>query len=200
MKLTKSIILCGLGVAALSLTSCNDWLDINTDPENPSAESAEYYQRLAHIEFYTNDANQFAAWRSSMACGDWTRYVDGGTYYNMSIWFPTSAITTTSYQWWFVGAYANVPDMYDKAMAAGNYQYAGVARLIKAYGMMLMTDLYGEMPYTEAVGQSAIPKYDTGKTIFMGCINDIDEAIDLLNKGLNQTATLPKLTGGTAAT
>ena len=196
MKLLKSIILCGLGAAALSLTSCNDWLDINTDPENPSAESAEYYQRLAHIEFYTNDANQFAAWRSNMACGDWTRYVDGGTYYNMSIWLPGTAINTTPYQWWFVGAYANVPDMYNKAMAAGNYQYAGVAKVIKAYGMMLMTDLYGEMPYTESVGENAIPKYDTGKTIFMGCINDIDEAIDLLNKGLNQSATLPKLSEG----
>ena len=37
MKSLKSIILCGLGVAALSLTSCNDWLDVNTDPDNPSA-------------------------------------------------------------------------------------------------------------------------------------------------------------------
>ena len=28
MKFLKSLILCGLGVAAMSLTSCNDWLDI----------------------------------------------------------------------------------------------------------------------------------------------------------------------------
>ena len=33
MKLFKSIILCGLGAAMLSLTSCNDWLDVNVDPE-----------------------------------------------------------------------------------------------------------------------------------------------------------------------
>lgn len=196
MKFSKSIILCGVGLAALSLTSCNDWLDINTDPVNPTDASAEYQQRLAHIQFYTNDAQQFAAWRSSMACGDWTRHFGGGTYFNMSIWNPTGAVSTTPYQWWFVGAYANVPDMYKKALEAGNYQYAGAAKLIKAYGFMLMTDLYGEMPYTAAVGESAMPKYDTGKTIFMGCLNDIDEAIELLNKGQNQANNLPGLAVG----
>ena len=95
MKLFKSIILGGLVLAAISLTSCKGWLDINTDPENPSSESATYQTRLAHIEFYTNDANQFAAWRSCMALGDWTRYYNGGTYWNMSIWYPTNSITTT---------------------------------------------------------------------------------------------------------
>ncbi len=196
MKSLKSIIWCALSVAALSLTSCNDWLDVNSDPVNPTDASAEYQQRLAHIQFYTNDAQQFAAWRNSMACGDWTRNYGGGTYFNMSIWFPSNSLCTTPYQWWFVGAYANVPDMYNKAMEAGNYQYAGAARLIKAYGFMLMTDIYGEMPYTEAVGESAIPKYDNGKTIFMGCLNDIDEAIDLLNKGQSQAETLPSLAAG----
>lgn len=196
MKLIKSIILCGIGVAALSLTSCNDWLDVNTDPDTPSAETTPYELRLAHIEFYTNSATQFGAWRTSMSMGDWTRYCGGGTYYNMSIWAPTESIVTTPYQWWFVGAYVNVPDMYDKAIAAENYAYAGVARVIKAYGFMLMTDLYGEMPYTEAAGSSAMPAYDTGKTIYLGCLTDIDEAIELLGKASTQDENLPALSEG----
>ena len=134
MKLIKSIILCGMGAAALGLTSCNDWLDVNTNPNIPTAEAAKYEQRLAHIQFYTNDAYMFASWRSNMACGDWTRSVGGGTYFNMSVWYPTNSIVTTSYQWWFVGAYANVPDMIAKANAAGNKQFEGAGYLIKAYG------------------------------------------------------------------
>ena len=86
MKYIKSIMLCGICLISLSLVSCKSWLDINTDPENPSSESATYPSRLAHIEFYANDANQFAAWRTSMSMGDWTRNSGGGTYYNMSIW------------------------------------------------------------------------------------------------------------------
>lgn len=192
MKLLKSMILCGVGVASLALTSCNDWLNVNVDPDSPSDAAALYNQRLAHIQFYTRDAQVFAGWRNSFAGGDWTS-TNGSTYYNVSIHYPTSSLVTTPYQWWFVGACANVPDMYNKAKAAGNDQYAGVAKLIKAYGMMLMTDLYGEMPYTQAVGENALPEYDNGKTIFMGCIADIDEAIKLLEAGLNQPKDLPTL-------
>ena len=196
MKLYKSLLLGVAGMSMLSLTSCNDWLDINTDPDNPTDASAQYQQRLAHIQFYTNDANQFAAWRSSMAMGDWTRNTGGGTYANMSDWLPADGIVTTPYQWFFVGAQVNNQDMYDKAMAVENYQYAGAAKLLRAYGFMLMTDLYGEMPYTQACGANATPEYDTGRTIFMGCIDDIEEAIELLNKGLTQKSTLPTLAAG----
>ena len=153
MKSLKSIILCGLGVAMLSLTSCNDWLDVNVDPNTPSAESTTYDQRLAHIEFYTNSGLQFSAWRTTMSMGDWTRYNGGGNYWHVSYWYPVDGQVTTTYQWWFVGAYANVPDMIAKAEADENWQYAGAGYLIKAYGFMAMTDLYGEMPYTQAAAE-----------------------------------------------
>src|SRR5574344_1269883 len=118
MKFIKSIILCGLCLMTLSLTSCNEWLNVNTDPENPSSESATYQTRLAHIEFYTNSATQFAAWRSSMSMGDWTRNYNGGTYWSMSFWSPQTGAVTTPYPSSFVGAASTISYMYDKALAA----------------------------------------------------------------------------------
>lgn len=195
MKYLKSILLSGACLFGLSLTSCDNWLDINEDPENPTSDTAPYQSRLAHIEFYTNDATQFGAWRSSMSMGDWTRAADqGGTYYHMSYWNPQIGVVTTSYQWWFCGAACNVDDMYQKAMAAEAWHYAGAAKIINAYGFMLMTDLYGEMPYTQACGGNATPEYDTGKTIYLGCLNDIDEGIELLSKP--QASALPALSVG----
>lgn len=195
MKLIKTIFLSGALTAALSLVSCAEWLDVNTDPENPTLESAEYQLELAHCEFYTNSAQQFAAWRSSMAMGDWTRHYDqGGNYWKMSYWAPADGITTTPYQWFLVGAGATLKDMYTKAMAAENWHYAGVAKVLLAYGYMLMTDLYGEMPYTQGLAESAIPEYDNGKTIYLGCLKDIDEAIDLLSKSIDPK--LPTLAVG----
>ncbi len=197
MKLFKSLILCGLGLAAMSLTSCNDYLDINTDPNTPSAESTPYELRLAHIEFYTNSAQQFANWRNTFICGDWTRSTsNGGTYYNMSIWYPTASITTTPYQWWFVGAYANVPDMYEKAMKAGNGQYAGVAQIIRAYGMMLMADLYGEMPMLAVQEENPLPAYNTGKEIYLACFEWLDEGIELLEGAKTLPVGMPTLAEG----
>lgn len=192
MKFIKSIILCGLCLMALS--SCNEWLNVNIDPENPSSESATYQTRLAHIEFYTNHAIQIGGWRVSMSMGDWTRYSGGGTYMNMSFWSPAAGITTTPYQWWFVGAACNVEDLYYKAVAAEAWHYAGVAKIIKAYGFMHMTDLYGEMPYSDGIGENATPLYDKGDEIYVGCLKDLDEGLALLAKG--QDSSLPPLSAG----
>ena len=194
MKLLKSIILCGICMMALALTSCDSWLDVNTDPENPSSASATYENRLAHIEFYTNSGTQFAAWRSTMSMGDWTRNYNGSTYWHMSYWNPQQGAVTTAYQWWFVGAACNIEDMYDKAMADEAWHYAGVARVIYAYGFMLMTDLHGEMPFTEALGEDATPSYDNGKTIYIGCLKALDEGLELLSK--SQNPALPALSVG----
>ena len=194
MKLLKSIILCGICMMALALTSCDSWLDVNTDPENPSSASATYENRLAHIEFYTNSGSQFAAWRTTMSMGDWTRNYNGSTYWHMSYWNPQQGAVTTAYQWWFVGAACNIEDMYEKAMADEAWHYAGVARVIYAYGFMLMTDLHGEMPFTEALGEDATPSYDNGKTIYLGCLKALDEGLELLAK--SQNPALPALSVG----
>jgi hypothetical protein len=195
MKLIKSIILCGVAGIGLSVTSCGDWLDVNVDPINPTLASATYDQELASIEFYVNDAVQFGAWRSSMAMGDWTRfYTSGGTYYNMSIWYPTNSVSTTPYQWFFVGAGPDIVDMKEKALAANQYHYAGVADILYAYGFMLMTDLYGEMPFTDALGESALPKYDNGKTIYLGCLDYLDEGLEYL--AMDVDADLAQLSVG----
>jgi len=192
MKYIKSILMAF--VCVLALASCSEWLDVNVDPENPSSESALFQNRLAHIEFYTNSANQFAAWRTSMSMGDWTRYFNGGNYWHMSYWYPVSGAVTTAYQWWFVGAACNIGDMYDKAYAAEAWHYCGVAKVIRAYGFMLMTDLHGEMPYTDALSENATPVYDNGKTIYLGVLAELDEGIDFLSR--SQAAELPSLAEG----
>ena len=180
--------------------------------------SYTYPEELKMVQFYTNSALQFGAWRASMAMGDWTRYNGGGNYWHVSYWYPVMNQVTTPYQWWFVGAYGasyglyipedNLIDIYGQATRAGNYAFAGVAKVIRAYGFMAMTDLYGEMPYSEVTKgcgtggfyrypflpeDAPRPKFDNGKTIFLGCINDIEEAINLLEQAKTQNPSLPVL-------
>ena len=129
-----------------------------------------------------------------MSMGDWTRYNGGGNYWKMSYWCPVTGAVTTAYQWWFVGAACNIEDMYNKAEAAEAWHYCGVAKIIRAYGFMLMTDLHGEMPYTDAIGESAYPKYDTGKTIYLGVLKELDEGLEFLSR--SQAASVPALALG----
>ena len=49
MKLFKSMILCSVGALMTLFSGCSDWLDVNVDPENPTAGNATYDSRLAHL-------------------------------------------------------------------------------------------------------------------------------------------------------
>lgn len=180
MKYIKSLVL-GLLVAA-SLTSCNDWLDINDDPNTPSEASAKIENLLPWVEHYTLYGSSCHGYRVQFICQALTTTSRTSRDGCSAQWEATNSMCTTPYQFFFVGAGPNIISLYDKAMAEGAWHYAGAALLLKSYGFMMMTDMYGEMPYTEALGASATPKYDDGKTIFEGCLKDINSAIVLLSK------------------
>ena len=165
-----------------ALTSCNDWLDVNQNPNSATDNDVAYFQRLPHIQFYVNHAYNFCGMRTNMGCGDWTMNSRTSTYGAYSQWQMSTSPITTAYQWFFVGAASNFPKMFEKTEEAGAWHYKGVTHALRAYGFMLMTDIYGEMPYTEAHATTNTPSYDTGKTIFKGCLDEIDEAIACLQK------------------
>lgn len=179
MKAFKSLILGA--ILAIAFTSCDDWLDVNTDPNSPSAESVEYQTLLPWIQFYMSHDYTNTGSNCCMYAGNYIRTGNarerGAATWDLS----SSTRANNCYQWFFVGVGPNLGNLYDKAMADGAYHYAGAARLFKAYGFMLMTDIFGEVPYTEALGDIDFPKFDTGKTIFMGCLDDLEEAIELLS-------------------
>lgn len=192
MKYIKSLLMCALAVVAM--TSCDKWLNINENPEVPTSVSATIETRLPWCEYHVLLTEGVAGFRTTMACGDWTRTsTNGGNYLLAAYWNPVNGICTTPYQQFFVGGACNFEDLYNKAMAQGAYHFAGCAKVFGAIGYMIMTDLYGEMPYTEACGESATPTYDDGKTIYLGCLAELEEAIELFNKP--QEAGAPSLAG-----
>lgn len=104
-------------------------------------------------------------------------------------WNIQLASTTWPYQAWFVYTAGNLEPLIKKATEEEAWHYVGAAELIHAWGFMLMTNLYGEMPYTEALSGEISPKYDDGKTIFYGCLDMLDKAIEDLSKTQPSTAT-----------
>lgn len=62
-----------------------------------------------------------------------------------------------------------------------------MARIWKAFGMMIMTDSYGDVPYFEAgkgyTEQILLPKYDAQKSIYTDIIKELTEATAALDAG-----------------
>jgi hypothetical protein len=176
----------------LSATSCKKWLDVNTDASNPSNATAAEQNRLPWIQkFYCYSAG-VTNFRTS---------AQSGVYYSNSL--VGNALTTTwtshtgnttPYQTWFVEVASNLNDLYNSAQKKNAYHYMAAADVFHALGFMQMLDVYGEMPYSEALTETPSPAFDDGKTIYNGCMAKLNEAIDLF--GRTQDATAPKLSSG----
>lgn len=187
MKSLKYMMAAGC-LLTLGLSSCNDFLDVNVDPDKPNNTTAEVANRVPWIQRMFMYSAGITNYRTSMIAG--VLYSTSGTHGPAAVtWNFAPGTTTSSYQTWFVETAANLNDLYNKAKAENAYHYMAVADIYHALGFMQMLDLYGEIPYTEALGNSPVPAYDDGKTIFNGCVAKLDEAIKLLSEAQPATAT-----------
>lgn len=185
MKIYKSIFIGVLGIAALS--SCSDYLDINTNPNTPSAESAEYQYRLPWCLHYSQAGYEIGAGVSTYFSGLLTTTAareGGAARWNLA----ASTRANNMQQWFLVPCGSNLKDLYDKAMDAGAYHYAACAKYMRAFGFMEMLDAFGECPYSEALGSATSPVYDDPRDVFLSCIGELEEAIELFSKPQEQGA------------
>lgn len=179
---------------ALSWSACSDYLDINENPDNPNSTVPSPAQRLRAIQMNFVDAYESAGTRGCWITGNMTK--TNGTTSNDYIikWRPQGRSSTWPYQSWFIFTAGNLPDLFAKSEKEGAWNYLGAGQLIHAWGFMTMVDLYGEMPYSEALGDIITPRYDDGETIYKGCMAMLDAAIQNLQK--EQAAMVQPLAEG----
>jgi len=178
----------------LGSSSCEKWLDINVDPDNPNDLSATPEIRLPWIQHYYMYAWGTANMRTNTIAGILTQSSATAANGRLAAWNPLQSSCTTVYQNWFLGAAVNLNPMIARAEESGAYHYIGAAYCIRAMGFMMMLDLHGEMPYTEALSGKYNPAYDQGEVIYNGCLADLDKAIEYF--GQEQTAGAPALSKG----
>jgi hypothetical protein len=95
------------------------------------------------------------------------------------------------YQWGEINGiwntmYSNLRDVenvYTIAEKAGQSNYMGISLVMKSWMMSLVTDSYGDVPYSQATqGKSKVyfPQYDTQESIYNGILADLQRASELL--------------------
>lgn len=86
--------------------------------------------------------------------------------------------------------------MITKAKALGQGTYQAIGLIMKSHNFQILTDYYGNIPYSEAYKGTAVatPKYDKGIDIYKGIFTDLDTAIALLNNtALSNAAANPDI-------
>ncbi len=190
MKKKLLYILSGL-MLSFGVSSCDKFLDVNTDQDYAISETTTVDLRLPWIQNYYAYAWGTAGMRANTFIGTLTQTYASGTNSSLAAWDPQQGTCTTVYQNWYVGAAVNINPMIKKAEETGAYHYAGAAYCIKAMGFMMMLDLHGELPIQEAFIYKSDPAYDDGKTMYQLCMEYLDKAIENFNK--TQITTDPKV-------
>ena len=97
-----------------------------------------------------------------------------------------------------------IETMLGRTDGTGYTQHSGTGRVLKAYVLLTLVDLFGNVPYSEALSGSELvfnPKADDGKEVYNAAIILLDEAIDLLGQapGAGQALNRDIFYGGSSA-
>lgn len=152
-------------------SGCKKYLDVNKNPN--AAEEPPIAGLLANTT-YNTAYNVFSA---SNFTSYYTQYLSSpNTGSDVDIYNTVDPSGT-----WY-GFYNIMTDLYDMkrfATAKGLHAYVGVADILMALHLNMATNLWGDIPYTQAfVGvKNLTPQFDNQKALF-------DTAMQLLNDGI----------------
>jgi hypothetical protein len=171
-------------VFSFILSSCTqDFEEINTNPNGPLTVPAGLYipgivEVMADNMYSTfNGGDMGSCWAqhwSKVQYNDEERYVPRATQFD-AIWDD-----------FYSRAIKDAETMYSTAVIEKNSNLQGVALTLKAFAYLQLTDLFGDVPYTQALKAEEgvnTPVYDTQASIYEAVLLDLDNANTLLTAG-----------------
>lgn len=170
--------------ATLMATSCtnSDYLDINDNPNYvasaeaknlfPSAEAST----VAVLGLYGQITGNF-----------WCQYQTQGNstnqYNTVSVYQVTTGSSTPPCTALWINSYSHGLEDLKLAMASAketnSWEYYVASEILMAYNYLMLTDSYGDIPFTEALNSEVKnPKFDDSKSVvYPGIIAMLDDAI-----------------------
>lgn len=170
--------------AVLTVSSCDNLLDINVDPGRISSEQVTVQNLLpAAIRFTANvqfGASQFGAQYPQYLGG---QAISQYTPYGFDqLWRPL-----------YTDALPSLQEIIVRAEAQGAFNYSGIAKVMLAMNMLTASAIYGDLPYTQANQGTALlnPCYDKMQDLYQIHIPQlINSAIEDLQRPLPDLPTL----------
>lgn len=191
----KSLAIFAVALWGVAATGCSDdyMEDFNTDPSkadtiDPNAQlttaQLQTYGDLGQVEIYRN--YHYAFTQQLMGCWNTTNYGGHHTIDNNEM-----CRTWTSF---YPNAIKNLVDgIYRSGKDDSKPNINAALRIYRVYLMSLMTDIYGDCPYSEAglgyLNEKYNPRYDTQEEIYNDFFVELKAAARQLN------AAADKITG-----
>ena len=187
-------------ILSLLLSGCRDWLDINRDPNNAEITIVpmNVFLPASQVRIATllnNSSNQgFLAHHltKSGSVGGTFNFLTGRIQPQDGNGFWQELYTTNT----------NLDIVRVKAVDLGSKSFEGIAVTLMVHNFQRLVDMYGNVPYSEALKGTAVyqPKYDKAEDIYTGLLSDIDHAIACLTEAKTTAQVeVSRINGLTAA-
>jgi len=178
-------------IFVLSLSSCEKWIDtsMNIDPDSPA--DVPMKLMLPAIEQklgYNMGGNELVR-----TTAIWMQQFDGvdRQSYTEATYQLVPGDVNNLWNAFYPGILMNSKVMLNKAVETESPHNAGVARVLIATTLGMATDIFGDMPFSEAFrGNENIltPKFDTQEQIYDTLFTILDDAIADLSSTTNPIA------------
>ncbi len=196
MKKIKVILLAFLSFTMF--TGCDtNFEEINTDPDRsvelPAHLLLGYTQR-----FYSNTMHSLLGGAGGDMGAMWAQSWSKVQYNDEERYVPRRGVIDNIFSNLYTTVVSEATAMEALAMAEGNTNLAAVGKIMQAIGYQTLTEMYGPIPFTEAIdGGNLQPVFDDETVVFEGVIQLLTDAADMLASGSGSvTATSDLFYGG----
>lgn len=189
MKIIKKIIMI-TGILSVALFhSCSDekFDEIGTNPNSPTEVPIKLLMPQVGVETAFAVSGTELAWYSSVFVEHTT-----GVHGQLETADKRTAINSTmvnnSWNSLYAGALTDLKTIIARGSAEGaeegNWTAVGIAKVLMAYNYAVATDLWGEVPFSEALqaSENRTPVFDGQEEVYTGVQEMLDEAIADLQK------------------
>lgn len=162
--------------------SCNDYLDVNTDKDNPT--TAPLNLLLTNTQVSLNNTTDFLEYSGSVLqvyTHQMTAREEQDQY--------GAKVNNTGMQNDWQNLYLTLTDietLIQQGEESGDLIYVGIAQMQKVYLMSVAVDLWGDVPFTEATKLTSgviAPKFDNQKEIYKALFLLIETAKSNIKSG-----------------
>lgn len=185
--MTKRIFMISvvLGVI-LSITSCKKNLDVNTDPNNPTQ---------ASIDLVLPTAEGFTAYimgnpyqiLGGLWAQFWTQGPTASQYKAYDQYNIPNTVFDRQWQQLYAGPLQDFQYIINEGTRTSQKNYVAIAKIMQAYIYQYLTDLHGDIPFSEALNpENTTPKFDTQEEVYNGLVRLVEEALALIDESSSE--------------
>ena len=177
-KIASAALLVGL---VWAVTACDNLTEINEDPNAPTDVGPQFLLPQA-IQASVQQA--FGTGQMLQHFSIWSQHFVQLQYPDEELGEVRSSRMEAYWNGYFIGPLKDIQTVIDKGVETGSPNAEAVGRIWKAWIYHLVTDLWGDAPYSEALDvENFTPAYDTQQAIYTAMLSELTAGAALLAVG-----------------